>query len=86
MTRIVRREVDCSEMELSGSGSCPMESLTLNPIESSVPLPESITVSFAGKWKRTETCSHTQSSPVRRQLMLQIRFTMLSLEIILDHY
>jgi len=65
MTRIVHREVDCFKLELSGSGSCPMESFTLNPIEPSVPLPESITVSFAGKWKRTESCSHTQGKPFR---------------------
>jgi len=86
MTRIVHREVDCSKLVLSVSCSSPMESFTLNPIEPSVLLPESITDSFAGKWKRTESCSHTQGSPVRRLLMLQIRFTMLSLEIILDHY
>ena len=74
MTRIVHHEVDSSKLELSGSGSCPMESFTLNLIEPSVLLPENITVSFAGKWKRTEICSHTQGSPVRRRLMLQIRF------------
>jgi hypothetical protein len=65
MTRIVHREVDRSKLELSGSGSYPMESFTLNPIEPSVLLPESITVSFAGNWKRTKSCSHTQGSPVR---------------------
>jgi len=63
MMRIVHLELDCSKLELSGSGSCPMESFTRNPIELSVPLPESTTVSFAGKWKRTDSCSHTQGSP-----------------------
>jgi hypothetical protein len=42
-----------------------MESFGLNPIEPPVLLPASITVSFAGKWKRTESCSHTQVSHVR---------------------
>jgi hypothetical protein len=42
MTRIVHREVDCSKLELSCSGSYPIESFTLNPIEPSVLLPESI--------------------------------------------